>query len=172
MRLYFPEMIANIDRPRERKRLEGISFTAKPKQEKTADAEPPPPPLSASGKVLVLAEAAYSKEDYEKAKGYFLKALEERGEGPDHAKAYYGLARIALRQKDPELAERLLQKTLEMSPDPQTRAWALVYLGRLADATGDREQASRHYQAALAVEGGSDQARKAAEKGIQESYKK
>jgi hypothetical protein len=47
-----------------------------------------------------------------------------------------------------------------------------VYLGRLWDSQGDREQAAKHYQAALDVKGASDQARKAAELGLQEPFKK
>jgi hypothetical protein len=45
-----------------------------------------------------------------------------------------------------------------------------VYLGRLSDAAGDRDQAVRHYQAALAVQGASPAAREAAEKGAQRSF--
>jgi tetratricopeptide (TPR) repeat protein len=170
MRLYFPEMIAHIDSARERKRLENLAFTPKSKSVKAAG--PVEPPLTPAGKSLQAAETAYGQQDYEKAKNFFLKALEEKGAGPDHAKAYYGLGRIALRKNDPELAEKLFQKTLEVSPDPQSQAWSLVYLGRLSDMSGDRAQASKHYQAALAIQGASDQARKAAEKGIQENFKK
>ncbi|GAC1504281.1 MAG: hypothetical protein NVS2B1_14070 [Bradyrhizobium sp.] len=78
-------------------------------------------------------------------------------------------ARIAVLQKDPELGERLFQKALESSPDPQVQAWTLVYLGRLSGSSGDREQAVKHYQQALAVSGASPMARQAAEKGLQES---
>jgi hypothetical protein len=52
------------------------------------------------------------------------------------------------------------------------KAWAHVYLGRLADAAGERQEALRHYQAALAVEGGSAAARAAAEKGLQAALPK
>jgi tetratricopeptide (TPR) repeat protein len=88
------------------------------------------------------------------------------------AKAYYGLGRIAALEKDPELAEKLFQRTLETSPDPQVKAYSLLYLGRLADLAGEREQASRYYQGALAVEGAPAGARKAAEQGLKESFKK
>ena len=84
-----------------------------------------------------------------------------------HARAYYGLARIAVLKNDPELGERLFQKVLESSPDPWTMAWTHVYLGRLSDIAGNRDEAAKHYQTALAVEGGSAAARHAAELGIQ-----
>lgn len=166
MRLYFPEIIDHIDPAREKKRLENLSFTSKAKPVKPVKVAEAP--LSAAAKTLEAAEDAYGRGDYDKSKGFFLQALEEKGQGSDHAKAYYGLARIALRKKDPELAERLFQKTLEQSPEPQTRAWSLVYLGRLSDASGDRPQAVKNYEAALAVPGVSEQARKAAEKGVQD----
>jgi tetratricopeptide (TPR) repeat protein len=168
MRLYFPDMMATLDPVKERHRLEGVTFIAKPKQTVTVTAaEPPAPPLSPSAKVLALADAAYAKKEIERARGYYLKALDERGVGPDHAKAYYGLARLKLLDKNPEEAEQLFEKTVASSPDPQTLAWAEVYLGRLWDTQGDRAEATKHYKAALAVEGATEQARKAAEQELQ-----
>ena len=67
-------------------------------------------------------------------------------------------------EKNPEMAERLFEKTLESDPEPQVKAWTLVYLARLSDAAGDREQATRRYREALAVEGASPAAREAASK--------
>jgi tetratricopeptide (TPR) repeat protein len=102
----------------------------------------------------------------DKAAETYRKILEQTDNKSLHARSYYGLARIAALQKDPELAEKLFHKTLELSPDGQTRAWSEVYLGRLADISGDREQATQHYHAALAVEGASEGARKAAEQAL------
>ena len=61
---------------------------------------------------------------------------------------------------------------LESSPDPFVKAWVEVYLARLADAAGDRAEAVKHYKLALAVEGGSAKAKEAAEKGMQQSFRK
>jgi tetratricopeptide (TPR) repeat protein len=176
MKLYFPDMLASLDNTKERKRLEGITFTAKAKKPAAAGVvvSEPEPALSPSGKILALAEAAYAKQDWENAKSYFLRALDVAGVGPDHAKAYYGLARVALRQKkpDPEVAEQLLRKTLDSSPDPQTHAWTEVYLGRLWDSQKNHEEAAKHYEAARDVKGASDQAHKAAEQGLQQPFEK
>ena len=79
-----------------------------------------------------------------------------------HAKAYYGLARIAVLERDPELSDRLPRKVLEMDPDASTKSWSLLYLGRLADAQGDRGQAEENYKAALAVDGAPDVVRQSA----------
>ncbi|MGC8793136.1 MAG: hypothetical protein ACP5U2_07060, partial [Bryobacteraceae bacterium] len=60
----------------------------------------------------------------------------------------------------------LFQRVLELDPDPHTAGWTHVYLARLAEAAGEPEQAREHYQAALRVEGVSQAARAAAEKGL------
>jgi len=52
------------------------------------------------------------------------------------------------------------------------KAWAHVYLGRLSDIAGNREEAAKHYQTAIAVDGASAAARRAAEQGLQEAFKK
>ena len=53
-----------------------------------------------------------------------------------HAKAYYGLARISLLEKDPEKADELFRVVLDQDPDAATKSWSLLYLGRLADSQG------------------------------------
>lgn len=171
MRLYFPEMLDALDLPRERKRLENVTFTAKPKTDKPAAASEKPAALSQSARTSEQAEHLYEAQQWDQARETFLKALQQPGSVADHGIAYYGLARLALRAGNGELADQLLKKVLESDPTPQNRGWALVYLGRLADASGDRKEASRRYQEALNVQGLSDQARKAAEKGIQDSFK-
>ena len=98
--------------------------------------------------------------------------LEQGSDNGLHAKAYYGLARIAALQKDPELAEKLFQKTLELSPDKDTMSWAYLYLGRLADAAGEREQAEKNYRSVLAINGAPDSVKKAAEKGLAQPFNK
>lgn len=173
MRFYYPEMITALDLKREEARLSQIEFVSRAPARQAKVAPPQKlPELRGADKTLQQAEQFYNDRDLEAARQLFLKALEETGEKPLHAKAYYGLARIALREKNPELAERMFQKTLECEPEPPIRAWALVYLGRLSDAVGDREQATRHYRQALAVEGASPAAHEAAEQGVQQSFRK
>jgi tetratricopeptide (TPR) repeat protein len=97
--------------------------------------------------------------------------LQQTDQKPMHAAAYYGVARIAAKKKDPETAERMFEKTLELEPEPWVKAWALVYLGRLSMAAGDGSQAGKYFQKALAVDGASDEARKAAQQGAQQISK-
>ena len=110
-----------------------------------------PPALTGYAKTLDEGEKLYASRELDKSREKFLQALRETAEKPAHAKAYYGLARIALLQNDPETAERLFQKTLELEPEPQDKAWVYVYLGRLSDLAGEREAAAKHYESALAV---------------------
>jgi tetratricopeptide (TPR) repeat protein len=100
----------------------------------------------------------------------FLRSLELTSNSTLHAKAYYGLARIAALQKNPESAERMFEKVLELTPDPETRCWTNVYLGLLAENKadpGERRDGMKRYQAALAVEGAPESARKAANDGLE-----
>lgn len=173
MRLYFPELVQSIDLKREEQRLEKIEFASEPRVRK-AKVVPAERKVELTGpyKTAEEAEQAYANRELGKAKQAYMSLLQETNERVLHAKAYYGLARIAALERDPELAEQLFLKTLDASPEPQVKAWSLVYLGRLADLAGERERAGEHYRAALGVEGASAAARKAAEQGLQESFKK
>jgi len=171
MRIYFPEMVNAIDLRKEERRLQSVQFAAEPHVRKAkGPGAPPPAELTGARKTLEEAENLYDHRDLEKAKQAYTRALRETDEQPLHASSYYGLARIALLQRDPELAERLFQKAIESSPEALVRAWSEVYLGRLSDAAGERAEAMKHYQEALAVEGASAMAKDAAQKGMQQSF--
>jgi hypothetical protein len=48
-------------------------------------------------------------------------------------------------------------------------AWSHIYLGRIYDGEGQPRQAEAEYQAALTVPGGPEQAKQAAQKGLDET---
>lgn len=171
MRYYYPDLIEAIDLRREAKRLNDVSFVQE-RATRTFKVEVPvrPPELAGAAKTLDGAERLYTSRNLDKAREEYLKVLQESAPPPLHAKAYYGLARIAALQRNPELAQRLFEKTLNLSPDSDTRSWSLLYLGRLADAEGDRQQAEERYKAALAVPGVPANVKSAAEKGLKESF--
>ena len=125
--------------------------------------EAPAPVLSPSAATLEKAEDLYLKRSLDDAKQLYLKSLEQQGSPAEHAQAWYGLARIAVLQNQPENAIKLFEKTLGASPDGQTKAWTLVYLARLSKAANDSERAAKFYQDALSVQGASEQALKAAQ---------
>jgi tetratricopeptide (TPR) repeat protein len=173
MMLYYPQLVGAIDLVKEDARLSKVEFTKGPTARpavKTAPA-PPPPALTRAAKTLEEAEKLYKDNDLDKAKKRFLDVLQQTDERPVHAAAYYGLARTAAKKKDPETAERMFEKTLELEPEPWIKAWTLVYLGRLSMAAGDGPQAGKYFQQALAVDGASEEARRAAQLGVQEISK-
>ncbi len=173
MNQYYLDLVAQIDLAAEDKRLEKVQFAkeAAVKIAKHAPA-PPAPVLSSAEKTLAEAEDLYIHRDLDRARQTYLKVLDQPDDKSLHAKAYYGLARIAALKKDPELSEKLFQKTLEMSPDNETKSWAYLYLGRLADAAGERDEAEKNYRAALAIEGAPASVRTAAEKGLAQPFRR
>jgi hypothetical protein len=170
MRFYLEDMIAAIDLKRESNRIAAIKLDAAPlvRVGKQVAVPTPEPELSPSGQTLAQAEDLYLKRganssNLDDAKTLYLKSLEQNGAAAEHAQAWYGLARIAVLQKQPDNAVKLFEKTLSASPDDQTKAWTLVYLARLSIAASDPERAAKFYQEALGVQGASDAARKAAQ---------
>jgi len=165
MGYYFEDMVAGIDLRHESNRIAGIKFDAAPlvRAGKQVQVAAPQPKLSESGQTLEQAEDLYVKRTLDPAKDLYLKSLQQNGSPGEHAQAWYGLARIAVLQKDPEAAVKLFEKTLGASPDDPTKAWTLVYLARLSTAGGDPARAAKFYEEALAVKGASEAAHKAAE---------
>jgi tetratricopeptide (TPR) repeat protein len=165
MRYYFPEMADAIDLKKEDTRISAIKFDAAPlvRLGKQVAVAAPEPTRSPSAQTLEKAEDLYLKRSLDDAKQLYLKSLEQNGSAAEHAEAWYGLARIAVLQKEPDNAVKLFEKTLVASPDDATKAWTLVYLARLSMAASDREKAAKFYQEALGVQGASEPARKAAQ---------
>ncbi len=175
MLFYYPQLVGALDLKVEDARLSRIEFDqAAPVRPVTAAPPPPaaPPPATGAAKTLEDAEQLYTARELDKSKKLYLDVLQQTDDHSAHSAAYYGLARIAALQKDPELAERLFQKTLELQPEGPVKAWALVYLGRLSLAAGDHERAGKYFQSALKVEGASQQAQQAASQGVELSSKK
>jgi tetratricopeptide (TPR) repeat protein len=173
MLVYYPELVGSMDLMREDARLSAVQFDQEPAAPPVAKvAAPEPAPLTGVAKTLDEAETLYLQRadapaNLGKSKQLFLEALPQAAEKPKQAAAYYGLARIALLEKDPETAEKLFTKTLELEPEPAVKAWALVYLGKLSLAAGETEAAVKFFQSALQVEGASAKAREEAQKGVQ-----
>ncbi len=166
LRLYLPTMIDAIDLAKEDKRIAQVEFATTKASKTVKSAAPAAPMLTAAEKQFEAAEALYARRDLPAARQAYLKLLETPAPKPVHAKAWYGLARIALMEKDPERAQQLFEKILESDPEDFERAWAHVYLARLARSAQEPENARKQYQAALAVKGASDGAKKAAEQEL------
>lgn len=165
LRLYLPTMFDSIDVRAEDARIAKVEFVSKEQQRVVKPAAPAAPPISELEKSVALAESLYEKRDLARAREAYQEILRQTPQPGIQAKAWFGLARIATLEKDPGRAHEFFEKTLESGPEPFERGWAHVYLARLALAATDPDPdvARRHYQAALAVEGVSDGARKAAQ---------
>jgi tetratricopeptide (TPR) repeat protein len=174
MYLYYTEMMQAIDLIKEDRRLTGVEFNKNAAARPAVKTPAPAPPAVATGaaKTLEEAEQAYGSRELEKSKKLFLTTLEQTEKRSVHASAYYGLARIALLEKDLDAAERLFQKALESEPDAFDKAWVLVYLGRLAVAEGDRDKAEGYFQSAVQLEGATEKARQEAKLGLERTQKK
>ncbi len=166
MRLYLPDLIDSIDLKHEAKRLDNVQFAS----ERPVRMIKAPP--SATKPETILAGAAKTYEDAEKlykdrnlpaARDAYLGVLQQTADQSLHARAYYGLARIAALSKDPELADKLFTKVLALGPDSETLAWSLLYLARLAEnRTDGTSDAEKYYRAALAIADAPETVRKAA----------
>ncbi|HWB87102.1 MAG TPA: tetratricopeptide repeat protein [Bryobacteraceae bacterium] len=168
MRFYYPDMVKAIDLLKEDARVSHVQFDKRAPVKTIAVAQPAAPPLTGAAKTMEEAEDHYRARELDKARKLYLDVLQQPDANSLHAQAYYGLARIAALQNDPESAERFFKKTLEVQPDAQTKAWTLVYLGRLSSAAGDQAQAAAYYRSALQVDGASPAAHQAAEQGVQQ----
>lgn len=173
MSQYYLDLVGQVDLAREDKRLEKVQF-AKQAAVKIVKAPPPPdaPVLTGADRLLADADDLYKQRDLVQARERYLKVLDQTDNKTLHAKAYYGLARIAALQKDPELSERLFQKILELEPDAETKSWAYLYLGRLADAAGERDEAEKDYRAVLSIDGAPASVREAAQKGLAQPFQR
>jgi tetratricopeptide (TPR) repeat protein len=176
MVVYYAQLVGSIDLMKEDARLMQVQFN-KEGNDQPAPKSDAPPALTGVAKTLDDAENLYLKradaaDNLAQSKKLFLEALQQTAEKPKQAAAYYGLARIALLEKDPETSEKLFTKVLDLDPEPFIKAWALVYLGKLSLAAGESETAVNFFQSALKVEGASDKAREEAIKGVQQGSKK
>jgi tetratricopeptide (TPR) repeat protein len=165
LRLYAPNLFDSIDLRKEDERIARVEFASKEAACTVKPKPAAPPPMSEMEKALAAAEKLYEQRDLPRAREAFQEILRQTPVPGAHAKAWFGLARIALLDQQPERALEFFEKTIDSNPEPFERGWAHVYLARLALATSepDSEMARQHYQAALAVDGVSDGARKAAQ---------
>lgn len=156
MKLFFPKMVAALNVKHEVHRLQNVRFDQTAEQPAVTKVETlvEPPKGVAAGTIAEADDLYYGKKDLESARMLYERALEQPGSNTDHARSFYGLARIALLQKDPEKADQLFRKTLQSSPDAETQAWTCYYLGRLSTlATGGSDEAGKWFAQALAVPG-------------------
>jgi tetratricopeptide (TPR) repeat protein len=84
-----------------------------------------------------------------------------------HGQAYFGLAQVAVQERQAGQAAGLFQKAVDLNSDPGIVAWSHVYLGRLAMLHDDSQGAADHFKRALAIDGAPDKAKEAAQNDLQ-----
>jgi tetratricopeptide (TPR) repeat protein len=163
MRFNLGELIDNIHLKKEQERIAAVQFLDKPVEHVVQAQVPPQAAATPAELQLEEADKLIRARDIKNARAICRKVLEQPAPKPIHARAYFGLARVAALEKDPELSKELFEKTLTLEPEPFEKTWSHVYLARLAMAGQEPSEAVTQYEAALAVDGGSEQARKAAQ---------
>ena len=173
LRLFFPELINRINLKREEKRLEAVDFYKVKPVKKARVVEPPKEPeLTGFAKTIDEADRLIEKRQTGAAKEMLLAMLKETPEKRWSSKAYFGLARIAVLEKDPETGFKLFETTLETATDAQIKGWAHYYLGRLHELASEPDQAQAQLEAALGTAGISPRAKQLAEQALAELKKK
>jgi hypothetical protein len=123
--------------------------------------------------LVIEAEKRLASGDIEQAKTLAEQALHEKREEPQGA--LFVLARVAALSGDMKGAQQYFNQTLSVASAPRIVAWSHIYLARILDMqAGDdpakREEAIKHYQAALQAGHLFPGATAAAQKGLKEPY--
>jgi hypothetical protein len=162
LRNTYGDFLVAIDMDREKKRARAVSFRRQAAPEvvhagkaKAADA-------------LEVAEERLVSGDLKGARQLAGDALANPQE--DHARALFILARAATLGRDLQGARSYFQRTLEVAREPRMVAWSHIYLARILDLEEDREEAVKHYHAALVAGDDKADTKAAAERGLQQPY--
>ncbi len=157
----FPDWLHGIDVDREKKRASQTAFAAQAEPEVIQASK------RASQKKIDLAERALASGDPAEAGKL---AQESLAANEDPARAYFVLAKVASLGGQMQAAQTDFQKALEAAKDPHVIAWSHIYLGRIFDIQEERDGAVEQYKAALATSDVPEDARTAAERGLQTPY--
>ena len=180
MELFFPELVRSIDIAAELKRVSTLQFAPADRPRNAGDLNieevarrraaampgtvPNDPEAIAA---LTEGERRIAEKNARAAEASFQKVVAKY---PDQPRAWYGLGLVALLDHDgpraKEVFGRLTTGEHAATSDPMVLAWSHIYLARIYDGEGQPRQAEAEYQAALTVQGGPEQARQAAQKGL------
>ena len=179
MKLFFPDLLRAIDTGIESRRLAAIKFApaeaTQPADETSTEEvarEKIVAPTTVPNDAEIIAaltegERRIAEKNPRAAEASFQRVLAKY---PDQSRAWYGIGLVALLDHDANRAKqvfgRLTTGDHAATQDPMVLAWSHIYLARIYDDEGNPDVAKTEYQSALAVEGGPDQARQAAQKGL------
>jgi hypothetical protein len=181
MKYYFPDMVRTIDEKAELKRDTALKFAAPVNAQQSAESQErvaratrvvvqhPSTVPNDQGAIndLTEGERRIAEKNPRAAEASFQRVLAKY---PDQPKAWYGIGLVALLDHDAvrakEVFGRLTSGEHAANQDPMVMAWSHIYLARIYDDEGKADEAKTEYQAALAVNGGPEQAKQAAQKGL------
>jgi hypothetical protein len=178
MKRYFPDLIRSVDEKAEAKRVAAIQFApADAGQADDAATEavarpkrvlPTTVPNDAEAiAALTEGERQIAAKNSRAAEASFKKVLVKY---PDQPRAWFGLGVVAYMDHDAARAKevfgRLTSGEHAATGDPRVLAWSHVYLARIYDYEGNSSVAKTEYGSALAVQGGPEEARQAAQKEL------
>ena len=168
MTYYFPDIVAGVDVSAELKRLQNFTFA--PFQEASAPAqtasvrEAQPAELD---RQLADGDHQIALKDAAAASATFGKILEKY---PNEPRAVYGLAIASILSGDADRAKELFEQLVD-ALGSTILTWSHVYLGRIHDLEDERDEALIEYRVALAINGSPENARVAAQRGLDSAYK-
>ena len=175
---YFPDLVRSIDEKAEAQRLTAMQFapadvgsadeTAAEAVARTKKALPTTVPNDAQAiAALTEGERQIAAKNSRAAEASFKKVLVKY---PDQPRAWFGLGVVAYMDHDAARAKevfgRLTSGEHAAKGDPRVLAWSHVYLARIYDYEGNAAVAKTEYESALAVQGGPEEARQAAQKEL------
>jgi hypothetical protein len=178
MKRYFPDVVRSIDEKAEARRLTGIQF-ASADVEQTDDAaaevvarQKKALPTTVPNDAEVIAaltegERQIAAKNSRLAEASFQKVLTKY---PDQPRAWFGIGVVAYMDHDAARAKQVFSRLTTgehaATGDPRVLAWSHVYLARIYDYEGNSSVAKAEYESALAVEGGPEEARQAAQREL------
>jgi len=178
MKRYFPDLVRSIDEKAEAKRVTAIQFAQSDTgQSDEAAAEavarskkvlPTTVPNDAEAiAALTEGERQIAAKNFRAAEASFKRVLVKYTDQP---RAWFGLGVVAYMDHDAvrakEVFGRLTTGEHAATGDPRVLAWSHIYLARIYDYEGNSSVAKTEYESALAVQGGPEEARQAAQKEL------
>lgn len=181
MALYFPDMVRGINVDAESKRIASIPFAREDysgtetatgneqvARKKGGAGLTTVPNDGEAIAALTEGERRIAEKNPRAAEASFQRVLAKY---PDQTRAWYGIGLVALLDHDGPRAKAVFGRLTEgehaATEDPMVLAWSHVYLARIYDDEGQQQLAKTEFQAALAVTGGPEQAKQAAQKGLE-----
>jgi tetratricopeptide (TPR) repeat protein len=184
MSFYLPDLIKGINVPEEARRLRGVTFAdalVAGEQSVHGSASPATGAKPALPADPVEGDLAEGQRQIAARNGTAAASAFERvlSASPADIRATYGLAVASALLGQPDRARELFAKVISASastdasvkkPDASSLSWSHIYLGRMYDVEGNRDMAVAEYRAALGVPDAPENARTAAQHGVDAGY--